>query len=48
MVPKDLPHQLHAHQVPQQRIHRGHLEQKTSPRDKHQDIAAGEVIQKVL
>lgn len=48
MVAKDLPHKLHTHQVPKQRIHCGHLEQKEGPRYKNQDVTAGKVIQKVL
>lgn len=45
---KELTHQLHSHQVTQQWVDSGHLEQQESPGHKHQHITAGEVIQKVL
>lgn len=48
LITKDLSHQLYPHQIPQQRINGGHLEQKKGPRYKHQDVTAGKIIQKIL
>lgn len=45
---KDLPHELHPHQVAQQGVDRHHLEEQEGPSHKHQHVAAGEVVQEVL
>lgn len=48
MAAEDLPHQLHTHQVAQQRVDGDHLEEQEGPSHEHHGVAAGEVIQEVL
>lgn len=48
VVAKNLPHQLDPHQVAQQGVDGDHLEEQEGASHEHQNVVAGEVVQKVL